>query len=258
MTAQIDEITIYIALATIGNFLLLFLNLLMFAFLLKKIRNLTRDETAFNSKYTKIISEANDQATLILNKATKESEAMINETRVNLSGLKKELINSFNLMIQGHSDQMKGSLEEINKDYSKFATELKDQMQNQTRELANTVINKAGEQLNQFVETLKQATIQAQIRFESGLNTQFQQALDNIRSYRQEQLTLVEKSINTIILKVTKAVLPEAISITEHEQLIFEALDKAKKEETFENIISANITSSLKVESNSPNNNIKT
>ena len=79
MTAQIDVITIYIALATIGNFLLLFLNLLMFAFLLKKIRNLTRDETAFNSKYTKIISEANDQATLILNKATKESEAMINE-----------------------------------------------------------------------------------------------------------------------------------------------------------------------------------
>lgn len=85
-------------------------------------------------------------------------------------------------------------------------------------------------ELEDFKETLKKETYESQKIVEQKIEGQYLQTEKELETYRQERIKKVEDEIYNIIQNVAKAVLGKAISLEDHEQLIIDALNKAKEE----------------------------
>ena len=76
-------------------------------------------------------------------------------------------------------------------------------------------------------------TIESQKLMNKKINEEYEKVKADLEQYRKEKLDLIDASINQIILKVVQDVLGEAIPLSKHEELVIEALEKAKREDLF-------------------------
>jgi len=65
------------------------------------------------------------------------------------------------------------------------------------------------------------------------INQQILQTENNIKDYKKERLKEIDQKIYQIIGEVAKKTIGKAIDISTHEQLVMEALEKAKKQKIF-------------------------
>lgn len=124
------------------------------------------------------------------------------------------------------SRRIKFDLEQkIKKDISKFS-----QTNSQARELIlQEARNKASElskNLGEEIQGVLKSTIET-------ISQKIDQAEKNIEDYKKEKFKEVDQKIYKIIGDVAKKTIGKAIDISSHEQLVMEALEKAKKEKIF-------------------------
>lgn len=238
---QIDILSYGLIGIVVGiNIVFLILNIILIMSLVSVFVKLKKQLNGFEEKYGKELDDANKKAMNIISEASKKAEHILKNVEVDTNSIKEEMNVILKDSSEKYSESMNSSIVDINDEYNKFLIGLKDQMKGDTQKMVNSVLNDTREEIEGFTTAMKRGTIEAQENFEKKLHEEFSKALANIDSYRREQLSLIERSINRIIIKVTKDVLSESISITDHEKLIFDSLERAKKEEIFEGIIKMN------------------
>ena len=62
----------------------------------------------------------------------------------------------------------------------------------------------------------------------------FAKAQIEIAEYKKHQLSKIDQSMNDVLLKVSGSILGKVIPIRDHQQLIIDALEQAKKEGMFQ------------------------
>lgn len=89
--------------------------------------------------------------------------------------------------------------------------------------------NTEGE-LKDFEEILKKETYGSQKIVEQKIEEDYAKAQKAIEDYKADRIKKVEDNIYNIIQNVSKMVLGKAIELKDHEQLVIDALTKAKQE----------------------------
>ena len=88
-------------------------------------------------------------------------------------------------------------------------------------------------EIKKFKEIIEQETIDSEKMVKQKVEHEYNLTKKSIGDYKEAQIKKIDAEITAIIQRVSEIVLGKAISLTDHEQLIINALEEAKKEGVF-------------------------
>ncbi len=116
--------------------------------------------------------------------------------------------------------------------YQKELTDLKEHNIKMMNIISKDIENSTISELKGFKEILKKETFESQKIVEAKIEDAYKIAQKEIEDYKIERIKKVEDKIYEMIKNVSTFVLAKSINLDEHEQLVIDALDLAKKEGT--------------------------
>lgn len=214
----------------IGSLLLL-LGLALLYFLYK-----TKEEGISTLAYTKskkAIEKANSQANDILTKASEKAKEILFETEYVKEDLVKHTEEDLSRIAQTSVQILEGESKEFEKQYKVLFDDIRNTYTKKAGSILENIEGVADTELDDFRELLRKETVAVQAYISRKTIEEFEGAKRDIATYKEEKLEEVSKNINALILRVAKDVLGEAIPLHEHEKLVTQALERAKKEGVF-------------------------
>jgi len=146
----------------------------------------------------------------------KQLEESVNEeVKKNIQGLK----NNFEKTSEEIVKNYKKEFEVGNKEVQKIISELSRQAAEETKKSSETL----SEELSQKFAEIYQST-------KITLNNKVAETEKEIESYKKEELKKIDREIYQMLGEVAKKTIGKAIDLSDHEKLVMEALEKAKKE----------------------------
>ena len=178
------------------------------------------DET--RNRAIKIIEEANSKAIDIIKNANVFITASNSNLNTNLANTASSQIKTFELLT---SDFTKSYLSALN-DLKAKNLEI---FQNISKNIEISTLS----EIKKYKEVVGQETVDSEKMVKQKMEHEFSLARKEIDQYRADQIKKINDGIYSIIQRVTESVLGKAISLSQHEELIINALEKAKKEGVF-------------------------
>jgi hypothetical protein len=215
--------------------------LLIYQFVTRWISILQRDKV---SGAGKIRQEAYEQASKILDDARQKSSEIINDA--NLRAKKtltavEQISDESKVMLGRELDNVVKSQANVLK---RTSTELlkyyNDTLLKQKADSV-AVLQKASEQIEkellheveEFGDILKKETIDTQKQIEARIQKEYSTIEQDLADYKRKNLSAIDESIYDILYNVSKRVFGKALSMEEHQELVIEALEEAKKSNVF-------------------------
>jgi hypothetical protein len=194
--------------------------------LAKKISEIKKQE--IHQKETLIKKEEE-----ILEQSREKARRIIEEAMISASRIEKNAkINQEEL-----EKIIRGRLEEVADRVMQSYQNQLEKAKNKDIEIYNNISKGIEKDLSKHTESLKnilaKQTIDSQQIVNQKLEKAYQSMIGEVEQYRQIRLSKVEEQMLEIIRKVSEDVLGKAISLVDHQQLIINSLEKAKKENIF-------------------------
>lgn len=187
--------------------------------------SLKHEEHIRNQTYkeeVKILEDARQKAAKILGNANAIDEKDKDQIKKELNNLEINEVKEFKLTTQELAKAYALELDGIKKDTIKI-----------TQGIVKTIENDIYGELKDFKEILKKETYDSQKIVEQKIEQDYESARKEVEIYKQEQMKNIDNQIYEILQNVSKIVLGKAIPLETHEQLIIDALNKAKAEKIF-------------------------
>jgi len=204
------------------------------AHIIKKIQQKqnTQDQTLENNmdimnnarqKAIKMIDEANNKALDIINKANLSTDIASQNFNDQISRITSAQIK-----------QLENSTQDFTKIYDQVLKDLKtkniEMFQNISKDIEENTMN----EIKNFKDSVAELTISSQKTIQEKIDQNYEVTTKEIEGYKTAQMKKFDDGIFSLLEKVSKLVLGKTISLSEHEDLILKALERAKKEGVFE------------------------
>lgn len=213
------------------GFLLLLLGLGVLFYLYK-----TRDDGIPSSvfkKSTKTIEQANSEANDIIAKASEKAKDILFETEYIKDDLIKRSEENINRVAETTEDVLQAESKDFEKQYKALFDEIQNNYTRKAGSILENIETTADAELGDFREVLRKETVAAQGYISKRTIEEFEGARKDIAAYKAQKMQDIEKNINTLVMQVAKDVLGEALPLSEHEKLVTDALERAKREGLF-------------------------
>jgi hypothetical protein len=179
-------------------------------------KELEKKEKKTDTEYHQVVDDALNKERKILEDATSEANQIISETEF-VSQASKESIDAA-------LTQMK---KDIQNETSTAAHQFRASYQHELKKLTDQSLNDF-----QSISKEMQESLHKQVAdFHNNMLPSLEKELD---VYKQERIKQTEQMIKGIIQKVSQQVLNKAISTDDHQKLLIESLNKAKREGMFD------------------------
>jgi F0F1-type ATP synthase membrane subunit b/b' len=190
---------------------------------IQKFRDLQRKESD-------IEAEAHQKAGLILQEAREKATKIIGE----ITFSQDQLRNSFEEHLKEASAKsavkLEGISEEFLKSYQNTLINLRNNNIKIISNISKDVENTTRSELQNFGEALKKETIDSQKIVDKKIEEEYEKTEKELESYRTEAFKKINDQIYNIIQNISNEILGKSISLQDHEWLIINALEKAKKQ----------------------------
>ncbi|HVZ11500.1 MAG TPA: hypothetical protein VG965_00555 [Patescibacteria group bacterium] len=201
----------------------LFADLVLFAFVVyyllkirKKEKELEFKENSIDTKYHQVVDDALNRERKIVDDAASEADSIISGAKY----INKETSDRVNQTMQSMTDEMR-----------KEAGTTADTFMKSYQDSLHQVVQ---ESLTDFQKTTQFLTADFQKQTKEFHDTVLPGLQKELEDYKKARYQEVDKTIARIVQKVSLEVLNKSISVTDHENLLVESLEKAKKEGLFE------------------------
>ncbi len=196
------------------------LSILMFiGYYFLKVRSrekvLEEKENKIDTEYHKVVDNALSRERKILEDATGEADKIITSAQYSTEESQKLVEQALQKMIADIHNEALNSAKNFGITYQDSLKHLSDQSLNDFQGVAQGLKNDLELQINQF-----QSTLLPNLQKE-------------LEAYKQARLNQIDKVVNLIIQKAAQEVFNKSIALSDHQTLIIESLDKAKKEGLF-------------------------
>lgn len=175
------------------------------------------------SKAVKIIDRANNKAMDIIQKANLF-------ITVRNDSFNKELKDITQKELKMFEEETSGFI----KVYEDVLNDLKSRNVEIFQNISKDIEISTLEEIKKFKYIIEQETIASQEMISKKINHEYSLAKKDIETYKQSQLIIVDERIYQILEKVSTLVMGKAISLSDHEALVIDSLEKAKKEAIFD------------------------
>jgi ribosomal protein S17E len=149
-------------------------------------------------------------------KFKKQLEELVEEEiKKNAGSLKNDFQRTSEEIIKNYQDQFKDGGQEIQKIISEISRQAAEEVKKTSETLSEELAQKFGE-----IYQLAKGT----------LNNKVTEAEKEIEDYKKERFKEIDRRVYQILGKVAKETIGKTIDLSDHEKLVMEALEKAKKE----------------------------
>lgn len=174
------------------------------------------------TKAIKIIDDANNQALDIISKATLLANTSSENFKENLSHTSSAQIKEFEKATSDFTAQYFQILQDLK-------TKNIEVFQNVSKDIE---MNTAGEVKN-FSESMQKLTTSSEDEIRKKIDADYEALKTEMENYKKEKLQKINQEIYQMLEGISKLVLGKAINLSDHEDLIEKAIEKAKKEGVF-------------------------
>lgn len=179
-------------------------------------KELEKREKKADTEYHQVVDDALSKERRILEDATTEANQIISETEF-VSQASKDSIDAA-------LDQMK---KDIQNETQAAAHNFRTSYQHELQKLTNQSLH----DFQNISKELQDALHKQVSEFHTSMLPALEKELD---SYKQARIKQTEQMIKGIIQKVSQDVLSKSISLDDHQKLLIDSLDKAKREGMFD------------------------
>lgn len=182
----------------------------------KKEKTLKEKETTIDTNYHHVVDEALSKERKILDDATTEAD---------------QIITGAQYLTHASRDEVTQAIKQLVLDIEKEGHVI---TQTFTSEYTGSLKQLTMQSLNEFhtVMTGMEQGLKKQIAdFHTSLLPQVEKELD---TYKQERIKQIDQTVMNIIQKASQEIFNRSLSVGDHQNIVTEALEKAKKEGVFD------------------------
>lgn len=193
----------------------------------KEIEKLKRDE---EKKEEAALEKTQKKANEIIERANSDASQIINKTLAFDKKSKEAFEENLNKISRTYENAFKKSADESLTNSLKLLKSANEENVNLIREISKDIKKYAGGQVEDFKKILLSETVDSQKIIGQKIEESYGETQEEIKKYRQKKFAAIDNDIYEIIENVTKIAMGKSLSLNEHEDLIMEALNKAKEE----------------------------
>ena len=239
--SQPDSFTI-IFFAVFGILALNILILIAFGVLLSSFlkRYLTWHETIEEQKkeaYKKaaeVLDQARGQAGIIIQDAQHHASGLLKNAGSSVERVEKEIGETIRAFVGEEKGHIGSVVDDLLRTYRAMVGEAEKHFSDTLEGAAKTVAGEARNSVAHFQDLLKGETVRYHAIMEQRIEEWRMKAQQEIDDRRREAFKKIEESMYRIILFVSQRVLGRALTMEDHQQLVIQALEEAKKQGFFD------------------------
>ncbi|MDE2024988.1 MAG: hypothetical protein KGJ07_00665 [Patescibacteria group bacterium] len=206
----------------IAFFVLIAATLLYFLYAYYKETKIIDSEEETLSAYQRIMRQAHQQARDIIKQASSQAKGMLTDTQFVKSHATKELDRDLAKESAAVVQAFQDALEQVTEEA--VAT-----MKNTTDSIGQV----GSTQVSQFREALAKEITVHKDALDKLVADEFAKAREEVAGYKKEQMEKVDKAVSKVVVTIVEQVLGKMINTQDHEDLVVQALEQAKKDGLF-------------------------
>ena len=201
---------------------------------LKRLKKLQENEDALYKKtieeekniveqaqtdYQGIIKAADEKAKEILNQS-----AQINQTS------EKELNDAVAGLAEKEKNEINARSQILLKQYEEQIAQINDNSINNLKNISEDIKTSVISHFDELKKLMSEQTFESKKAAEEKIKVEYDELEKELQNYKQKQLQEVDQKIYQIIFNVSKAAIGKGLSMDQHQELILDALERAKNE----------------------------
>jgi F0F1-type ATP synthase membrane subunit b/b' len=180
-----------------------------------------------------IIDQARMTAARLIQDAYRQQGQIVTDAEEIRASVTSQLQQNAENIISKQSEVLEKSSSEIREAYEKEIQILVDKSIKDTQSILNSINGLAEASVRKFDQMLEQQTANSAGETKRQLDEIYQKALAEISNYKTTRLKNVDKEIANVVDEVFDKVVRKSLTVEDHERLIMEALEKARKDGIF-------------------------
>lgn len=204
------------------------------------IRNIYSKERAFEQKqeeiyidYNTVLTTAHHKAEEIIERASEEAVEIKHDHEKMDKKVAKDVEEAFQKVLKDNQQTLTYSSEEYIKEFKAELAELKNASLKSVDDTLKEIHKTSTDEFTELKSLIQQQIATNQDSLSNKLQGEYEKAHQEISQYREQKFADVDKKIDILIGKIAQEVLGKAIPVSDHHQLVIDALEKAQKEGIF-------------------------
>ncbi len=199
----------------------------------RKDQELREQRKLLDKKMATLLVDAEKQAKKQIQEATDQAGHIIKEALTLKDTIAQDLEKSYQQLLSHHQKNTEQALRDLEVQQLKLLEQTRDEYKSTTTTILKEFHEKGEQILAVFADTMKEEVIKAHIGVEEKIDTEYSQIKKEIADYKQHQIDTIRQSVKDIVSSVSQEVIAQTISTDDHEKLVIDALERAKKEHFF-------------------------
>lgn len=216
----------YLFISFILTVTVLIINIVIAILLYLRNRALEKKQKYLYKHLSEITESAREKAEEIIENATKSAGKTLAESIYLKKEFSTHLKNSLEDVMGNHLNTLRRESENFDRDYKEALADVK-------KTALESTEAELQKEIKSFREVITEEIIDSHKKIESQTLEEMAEVNRQMEAYKAEQIKLIESQINQIIQKMTKEIIGKSLSLNEHQDIVMEALEKAKKEGAF-------------------------
>ncbi len=173
-------------------------------------------------KYNQKLDDVDDLSQSIVKEANVKALNILKNSEYLSKELRKEIEDNFEALLKTLTVESKDLYKQIEQAYLQTA-----------EKFTQDVEQKAEQEIENISQQLVAETKEAEEVFQKKYAEEYQRALDEIEKYKEDQKEAFKVEIEEKLNKIIKELIPQNITIENHNKIVTEALEKAYQDKVF-------------------------
>jgi gas vesicle protein len=230
MTTLPNIIQIGIAL---GGFFLAILTIWFAYHLHKKEKELHEKEHIILTTGSKLIDHAQNKANDILETAADKAKETLMQTQFVKADISKDMNKALEEVSHTTIEKFKEQAAEFDNQYRDLLQQMKQEYAANARGTISRLDNAVTKEIEDFGKMLKEETMTSQEVLNKDIGEAFEQAKKEIEAYKKAKMLEADTHLNKVLSQILAQVLHKSLSGDDHQKLIMQALEQARREGVF-------------------------
>lgn len=183
-----------------------------------------------NQKEADLLASSRKTGAEIIEDATKKAQGIISDSQNLNSESRKLLDESLQTLIKHQTSYFEKASQDFLEEYKKELNSLKENSVKIAQNTSKAIEEDTKREIEDFDNVLARETFASQKIVEEKIEDDYAKAQKEVQDYKNEMLKKIDSRIYKILENISKAAIGRSIPLAQHEKLIIEALEKAKKD----------------------------
>lgn len=209
--------------------------LFMYAFfyLIKREKELRHREHELDKHSTETIERSHRKARDILAQAVEDSKNILTETKLFKQNLETDVKSTIEKEITTYRSMLDERLTKTVGVYDQILSEVAVFYKDSIKDASQRLKSAQEQQEKDYKNMIQDESLTAKFYIQRRVNEELDKANKEIQEYKESELLHVRKQFETLIDEISESIFEGTLTPQQHENLIFRALEEAKKNKIF-------------------------